>query len=186
MNSVAILRAFGIILPAGFVLYAAIRIWRARVQARSRRWGIAFQPEIGFAWQDDFKSVALLLPNRSKEHVWVEEFEIGLTRLQADDQTAKATCHEIHKIRQSVSAREMLPISLVETIYNAAGRPQRRYSCRLSSIVRFRVGAQSYEEPLPAYSLQMIGMTVSKIRRKSGPGYAFPTKEAASGGEARE
>lgn len=184
MNLSAHIRAISLVILAGVVLYLAIRIWRARVRARTRRWGIAFQPSIGFAWQDGFKSVALLLLNQSREHVWVEEIEVGLTQLEANDQTAAATCHEIRKIRQAVGPRDMLPISLVETIYNAAGRPQRRYSCALSSIVRFRVGAQLFEEPLPTYSLQMLGLTVSKIRRVNVPGYAFRTKEVASGGGA--
>jgi hypothetical protein len=183
MNPSAQIRAVSLVILAGVILYLAIRIWRVRIQARTRRWGVAFQLSIGFAWQDGFKSVALLLLNQSREHVWVEEIEIGLTQLEANDQTAEATCR---KIRQSVSPRENLPISLVETIYNAAGRPQRRYSCRLSSIVRFRVGPQLFEEPLPTYSLQMLGLTVSKIRRECGPGYQFRARELGKGRGAGE
>jgi hypothetical protein len=65
-----------------------------------------------------------------------------------------------------VGPRDLLPISLVETIYNAAGRPQRNYSFVLSSVVRFRVGEKWFEEQLPAYRIKMLGLTVGGLRRE--------------------
>ena len=120
-------------------------------------------PKIGFSRLDGWKSVALLLDNKSDAAVWTEEIEIALTGLVANQQASDATCHEIQKVHQTVRGRDLLPVSLVETIYRAAGKPQRKYSCVMSSIVRYRVGEKWYEEPMKAYQLRMIGLTVAGI-----------------------
>ena len=129
-----------LVLLTGALAYMLLRIGRGKKNSRVRRDGVDFRPSIGFALQDGFKSVALLLTNKSRKPVWTEEIEIALTELAANQQTSEATCREIHKIRQTVNPQDLLPISLVETIYMAAGKPQRKYSCILSSVVRYRVG----------------------------------------------
>src|SRR5580704_1266138 len=131
------IRALVLLLLVGGLIYFALRIWRGRRRAGPEDKDADFRPSIGFTRQDGWQSVALLLENKSDTHVWTEEIEIGLTDLVADHQTSEASCQEIQKIHQTVQARDTLPISLVELIYNAAGRPQRKYSCVLSSIVRF-------------------------------------------------
>jgi hypothetical protein len=67
----------------------------------------------------------------------------------------------------------MLPVSLVEAIYNAAGRPQRTYSCVMSSLVRYRVGEKWIQEPMKVYRLKMAGLTVSGARQDRKAGYKF-------------
>ena len=169
------IRAFASLLLAGALLYSAMRVWDRKALSRKRRLGVDFRPSIGFARQDSFQSVALLLANKSTAHVWTEEVEIALTDLRANQQTSEATCREVCKIRQSVSPHDMQPISLVETIYTAAGKPQREYSCMLSSVVRFRVGEDWREEIMDTYRLNMIGLTVSSIHRERKPSYDFKT-----------
>ena len=170
------IRALVLLLPTGALVYVALRIRRGKAGPRKRRDGIDFRPSIGFARQDGFKSVAVLLTNKSRAHVWTEEIEISLTELSANEQTTEASCHEIHKIRQTVSPRDLLPVSLVEAIYTASGKPQRKYSCILSSVVRYRVGEKWFEEPMPAYRLSMIGLTVAGIRRERKSAYDFKTQ----------
>lgn len=170
-------RALILLLPAGAFVYVALRIRRSMSGRGKQRSDVDFRPSIGFARQDGFKSVALLLTNKSRTHVWTEEIEIALTELSANQQTSEATCHEIHKILQTVSPQDLLPISLVETIYTAAGRPQRKYSCVMSSMVRYRVGEKWFEEPMPAFRLRMIGLTVAGIRRERKAAYVFKTQD---------
>jgi hypothetical protein len=165
-------RIFAGLLLAEVLFYFALRIWRA-TRKRASHSGAEFHPTIGFARQDAFKSIAVLLFNKSDDSVWTEEIEIVLTELVADQQATTATCHEVHKIRQAVPARDMLPISLVETIYNAAGRPQLRYSCVMSSVVRYRVGEERFEEPMKIYRLKMAGLTVSGARQDRKGGHKF-------------
>jgi hypothetical protein len=169
------IRAAILLLLSGAVVYFVLRIWHGKTGARKRRKEVDFRPSIGFARQDGFKSVALLLMNKSHIHVWTEEIEIALTELSANQQTSEATCREIHKIRQTVSPNDMLPISLVETIYMAAGKPQRKYSCVMSSVVRYRAGEKWFEEPMIAYRLRMIGLTVAGIRRERKATFDFKT-----------
>jgi hypothetical protein len=166
-----------LLLLAGVLIYMLLRAWLGRENSRKRRDGIDFRPSIGFAMQDGFKSVALILDNKARVPVWTEEIEIALTNLVAQQQTSEATCHQTHKIRQTVSPQDLLPISLVETIYLAAGKPQRKYSCILSSLVRYRVGEKWFEETMPAYRLKMIGLTVAGIRRERECGYVFKPRE---------
>jgi hypothetical protein len=158
----------------GSLAYVILRIRRGRLSTETLPDGVNFRPSIGFAWQDGFKSVALLLANKSGIPVWAEEVEIALTNLIADQQTSEAPCHEVHKILQFVSPRDLLPISLVETIYAAAGKPQRNYSCILSSVVRYRVGEKRFQKAMPSYKMKMRGLTVSSIRheRKFTPDFA--------------
>jgi hypothetical protein len=173
------IRVLLLLFLAGTPGYFAARAWRRKAGSRKRNDGVDFRPSIGFARQDGFKSVALLLTNKSRTRVWTEEIEIALTGLQAEEQTSEATCREIHKIRQNVGPHDLLPISLVEVIYTAAGKPQRKYSCVLSSVVRYRVGEKWIEEAMPSYSLNMIGLTVAGIHRERKPAYEFKAQDKA-------
>jgi hypothetical protein len=164
------------ILLAAALLYFAFRLWNGRSD-RANESGVDFHPNIGFARQDGYKSIAVLLFNKSDVPVWTEEIEIVLTELVANQQAAAASCHEIHKIRQAVPARDMLPISLVEAIYNAAGRPQLRYSCVMSSLVRYRIGERWFEEPMKVYRLKMAGLTVSGVRQDRKAGHTFQLRQ---------
>ena len=171
------IRAAILLFLSGGIVYMRLRIGRSRANSGKRHSGIDFRPSIGFAMQDGYKSVALLLTNKSRASVWTEEIEIALTELSANQQTAEATCHETHKIRQTVGPEDLLPISLVETIYLAAGKPQRKYSCIMFSMVRYRVGEMWFEETMPAYRLRMIGLTVAGIRRERKSAYLFKPQD---------
>ena len=165
-------RFFAGLLLAGALFYFAFRIWRGKAN-RTSSLGTDFHPSIGFARQDAFKSIAILLFNKSDDAVWTEEIEIVLTELVANQQAATPSCHEVLKIRQAVPAHDMLPVSLVETIYNAAGRPQLRYTCVMSSMVRYRVDEEWFEEPMKIYRLKMAGLTVSGVRQDRKAGHKF-------------
>jgi hypothetical protein len=63
----------------------------------------------------------------------------------------------------------VLPISLSQVIYKAAGDPQRKYSCVLSSVLRYRIGEEQFEKQMENYRLQMLGLTASSIQRERKP-----------------
>lgn len=111
-------------------------------------------------------SLALLLSNSSRAPVWVEEVEIFLFDLRADEQVTEPSCRGTLRIRQAVRPRDAVPISLGAAVYKAAGEPQRRHSCVLSSIVRYRIGEEWLEKELEVYRIQMIGLTTAKVRRE--------------------
>lgn len=179
-------RVCAAVLFVGILAYIALQIRRRKSDRRETNSGVNFQPTIGFSRLDGWASIALLLVNKSHSAVWAEEIEISLTELNAVDQTCEASCHEIQKIHQTVGQHDVLPISLVETIYNAAGKPQRKYSCLLSSIVRYSVGKDWFEKAMPRHRLKMAGLTVVKDRRERGNKSEVRTLNKPSGTETAE
>lgn len=157
---------------------AAAYFWRRKRDEDTPANRKRFRPVLGFTRLDGGESLSLLLTNDSSERVWVEEIELFLSALKADQQTSEASCHGIQKILQAVRSGDMLPVSLAQAIYNAAGSPQRRYSCLLSSVVRYRIGEESFEKTMDNYRIQMNGMKASRVYResKSSPAVPLPLK----------
>jgi len=153
---------------------AAAFFWRRKkdedIPANRKR----FRPVLGFTRLDGGESLSLLLTNDSSERVWVEEIELFLSGLKADQQASEPSCHGIQKILQAVRSGDMLPVSLAQAIYNAAGSPQRRYSCLLSSVVRYRIGEESFEKTMDSYRIQMNGLKASRVYREGKPSPAVP------------
>lgn len=159
------------------LIYFAVRIWTHKGNGSLSGTGVDFRPSIGFTHMDGWASLALLMVNKSERNVWAEEIEIALTDLIADDQTSEATYREIQKIRQTVQPRDMLPISLMETIYQAAGKPQTRYSCLMSTVLRYRVGEKWFERPLQPCKLKLAGLTVVSNHRERWTKSEFKPQE---------
>jgi hypothetical protein len=156
------------------LVYAALRFRRSAKDPEPTDAFPGFRPCIGFTALDGMQAISLLLENESTADVWAEEIEISLVDLTANNQTAEASCREILKIRQMVSADDVLPISLAGVIYKAAGGPQREYSCTLSSVLRFRVDDTWFERSLENHRIRMLGLTVSDVRRERKPAPQFP------------
>jgi hypothetical protein len=174
------LREVFLLLAAVALGFIVLRFWRRGADSASWNTRKGFRPSIGFSRQDGMASVSLLLANESDESVWVEEIEIHLTNLIANDQTVEPPFHEIKKIRQMVPPEDTLPVSLAQTIYKAAGNPQRRYSCVLSSRLRYRIGENWSEETMANYKLQMAGLTANSIGRERKPVPPFPSQNKSS------
>jgi hypothetical protein len=172
-----IMRAIFLLVFAIALGYAVLRTWRRRNGSDPTDRSAGFRPRLGFTRLDGMASLSLLLANESKKYVWAEEIEIFLSSLSADEQTAKPTYRAIQKIRQMVRSGDVLPISLCEVIYKAAGDPQRKYSCVLSSVLRYRIGEERFEKNMENYRLQMIGLTASGIQRERKPVQPFQTQE---------
>jgi len=174
MNTPAVLLLFvGIASGSGIAYF-----WRRKKNEDTPENRKQFRPVLGFTRLDGGESLSLLLTNDSSERVWVEEIELFLSGLQADQQTAEPSCHGTQKILQAVHSGDMLPVSLAQAIYKAAGNPQRRYSCLLSSIVRYKIGEESFEKSLESYRIQMNGLKASRVYRegKPSPAVTLPLK----------
>lgn len=168
LRAAAIAFAFGL-------SYAVFAIRRCRNDSDAADETSGFRPQIGFTKLDGMASVSLLLTNRSAGKVWVEEVEISLADLVANDQTAQPSHREVQKIRQAVARKDTLPISLANVIYKAAGGPQRRYACVMSSLLRFRVGEKWFEKQLATYRIDMAGLVALGISRERKPVRPIPS-----------
>ena len=100
---------------------------------------IDFAPKLKITRNNGWVSLELLLNNDAKKAVWVEEAKVIITDLDAEWQTSDPTGQVRLEIRQNVSANEFLGLSLAETIYDAAGRPQRNYTCVAGLEIRCRI-----------------------------------------------
>ncbi len=157
--------------------YTALRIRRQKKDRLQNNIHHGFRPRIGFSRLDGMESLSLLLENGFHKHVWAEEIEIFLTDLVANNQTADPTLRGTKTIRQMVAPGDTLPISLAEVIYKAAGEPQRKHSSLLFSILRYRVGEECFEKELEACRIQMLGLTLSDVRRERKPSQKLPIPE---------
>jgi hypothetical protein len=164
-----IVRVFFLVVFVIALGYSIVRIWRRRNGRDAMDGTSGFRPQIGFTRLDGMVSLSLLLENESETYVWAEEIEIFLSGLRAEEQASEPEYRGIQKIRQMVLSGDVLPISLCETIYKAAGNPQRNYTCVMSSVVRYRMGEEQFEKKLENYRLRMIGLTVSSIHRERKP-----------------
>lgn len=188
------LRVIAPLVTAASLGYIILLLWRRRSGAggglnleragNSAATRDGLRPKIGFSRLDGMASPTLLLYNKSHAPVWVEEAEILLADLIADEQVAEASCHETLRIRQTVPPRDMLSISLSACIYKAAGEPQRRYSCILSSTIRHRVGEKWIEKKLEIYRIQMIGLLAHKVRRERN--FSLPPRNRKESAEVPE
>jgi hypothetical protein len=161
--------------------YAVVRVWRRRNGLEAIDGNSGFRPQIGFTRLDSMVSLSLLLENESDTYVWVEEIEIFLSVLRAEEQATEPSFRGIQKIRQLVHSGDLLPISLCETIYKAAGNPQRKHTCVMSSVLRYRIGEEHFEKKMENYRLRMMGLTVSSIHRERKPVPTFQIQEESQG-----
>ncbi|HEV7968026.1 MAG TPA: hypothetical protein VGP19_10665 [Candidatus Acidoferrales bacterium] len=175
------IRASFLLLSAIASGYIALRVWHHGNGRDATNKNGGFRPRIGFSRLDGMTSLSLLLANESDRFVWAEEIEVFLNGLRAEQQATEPSCHEIQKIRQTVCSGDTLPISLCEVIYKAAGYPQRRYSCVLSSVLRYRIGEEWFERSLENYKIRMIGLTVSGVHRERKPVPAWKAQEESQG-----
>jgi hypothetical protein len=177
VDRVVILRLIVLPVIAVALGYALLLLRRRRISQHAANPKASFRPRIGFTRLDGMASVALLLVNESNAFVWAEEIEIFLADLEANEQVAEPSCHGRQKIRQTLGPTDMLPISLAEAIYRAAGKPQREYSCSLSAVVRYRIGEEWFEKIMETYRVGMMGLTASKLRRARGAPPRIQTPE---------
>jgi len=168
-------------LIVAIALASAVHLWRRSKDLNAADQLVGFHPNIGFTRLDGMVSLSLLLENESDERVWAEEIELFLSGLKAEDQATDPTFRGIQKIRQVVRSGDLLPISLCAAIYKAAGEPQRKYNCVLSSVLRYRIGEEQFEKKLENYNLRMVGLRVSRIHRERKPVPPIPLQENIPG-----
>jgi len=138
--------------------------WRNKNKGDSKSAQIRFEPKLGMARDDGWVYLILFLVNRSSWPVWVEEASVVLTEVDAIWQTSLPTGCAKYQILQQVAPKDTLGVSLARTIYDAAGRPQERYSCFVSTSVRYRVFGEWCNAKLDTYRLEMAALTVLSLR----------------------
>jgi hypothetical protein len=140
------------------------RLWR-KTRAESEYVESSFASELRINREDGWVSLELLLVNDASMTVWVEEATVALTDLDANWQTSIPTGQARREIRQNVRASESLGLSLAGAIYEAAGRPQGRYSCLVYIEVHYRFDDEWFSKGLDIFRVEMGALTVHGLHR---------------------
>jgi hypothetical protein len=147
------------ILLAAVLGYIAVRRWLPRSVAYD------IEPELEITRKNGWALLDLILLNRSNLPIWVEKATFALADLDADFQGAAASGEGLLLIRETVRPGGMLRISLIETVYNAAGKPQGEYSFLISGVVHYRAQYSWFEITLQTYRVRMIALSAIRLLR---------------------
>lgn len=111
-------------------------------------------------------SLNVAVSSLSCVEVWVEEARVDLVDVETNGETY-TPAQAILKICEPVAPSETLHISLINTVYNAAGRPQGVYSCIISAALRYRTDQshEEFEQSFPPYRAKMNVLVPINLRR---------------------
>jgi hypothetical protein len=137
--------------------------WLQKNKANSNSPQIKFAPKLGITREDGWAYLELQLVNRSSWRVWVEEASVVLAHLDANYQTGVPAGKARYQIFQNVSPNETLSVRFAGVIYDAAGRPQRQYSCLVSTNVRYRSVDEWCDAKLQTYYVEMEALGVLSL-----------------------
>ena len=132
--------------------------WRKKNAAQ-----IKFAARLGIIRENGWVYLQLHLLNRSSWTVWVKEATVTLIDLDAQEQTTVPTGQATHGILQNIVPNDSLSVSLARAIYDAAGRPQGRYSCLVVPNVLYRVLDEWRNVKLETYRVEMVALTVVSL-----------------------
>lgn len=153
------LELVGIVL-AGALAYFAFRHRLPRDAAYD------LEPELNITRKNGWALLDLVLQNHSKFPIWAEQATFALADLDADFQGAAPSGEGILLIRETVRPGGTLRISLIETVYYAAGKPQGEYSFLISGVVRYRAEESNwFEITLQTYRVRMIALSAIRLLR---------------------
>jgi hypothetical protein len=148
----------GVLVFIGGLAYLGSRRWFPRTAAYD------LEPELSITRKNGWALLDLVLRNNSNLPIWAEQATFAVGDLDADFQGAVATNEGTLIIRETVRPGGMLRISLIETVYNAAGKPQGEYSFLISGVVRYRAQETSwFEIALQTYRVRMIALSAIRL-----------------------
>jgi hypothetical protein len=139
--------------------------WRRKNRAESNPAQFKFAPKLGIVRENGWVYLQLLLVNRSRSTVWVQDAAVVLIGLDAKRQARDSIGQAKHEILQNVGPNDTLRVSLARTIYDAAGRPQGQYSCLVKTNVRYRVSAEWCDVKLETCRVEMAAISVRGLHR---------------------
>jgi hypothetical protein len=134
-------------------------------KAESKSSEIKFVPKLRLTRDGGCVFIELLLRNRSAVAVWAEDATVALTHFDVNRHTGISRGQARLAICQNVTPDEALSVSVAEAIYDAADRPQGRYSCLVLTNVRYRVFDGWRDARLETYRVEMVALTVVGLHR---------------------
>jgi hypothetical protein len=139
--------------------------WRRKGKDETMAAQIKFQARIEMVRQDDWVNLVLQLINQSSFTVWIESASVSLVDLDVQHQFATPMGCFTHQVLQYIEPKEILAVSIANAVYDAAGRPQGVYSCRMLASVRYSVFDEWCEARASGCRIQMAAMNVLDLQR---------------------
>ena len=124
------------------------------------------KPRLHLTLESSAGALNLAVANRSRVEIWAEEATVDLVDVETNGEVY-SPAQSVLKIREPIAPSEILRISLINTVYNTAGRPQAMYSCTIAAVLRFRTDAfvEDLEQPFPFYRAKMVALIPTSLRR---------------------
>ena len=169
--------SFAVVLLVSLTLVALATI--CIVAVRRRRGEVGVRSSLELIPQDGWSLLNLAMVNRHDSKVWIERAAFILEDMDADMQSGPAFGKGSIDVREFVPSNEALRISLIEAVYNAAGKPQGVYTFRLSAAVRYRLGERWLESETAPYQVDMVRLSSIRLRRTRVRANAIPSGKGA-------
>lgn len=148
----------------GRVLMRSLRISSAGANPAPER--LNSKPRLHLTLEHSAGALNLAIANRSRVEIWAEEATVDLIDVETNGEVY-SPAQSVLKIREPIAPSEIFRISLVDTVYNTAGRPQAMYSCTIATVLRFRTDGivENLEQPFPLYRAKMVTLIPTSLRR---------------------
>jgi hypothetical protein len=141
------------------------------------------EPELSIARKHGWALLNLVLVNHSKTPIFAEEATFAIADLDADFQSTSAATEATLRIGENLRPGQTLRVSMIETVYKAAGKPQGEYSFLISGSVKYRDGNNRFEISLQTYRVRMIALSPIRLLRMRW--YDPPPGQASTGSRLR-
>jgi hypothetical protein len=152
------------VLSGGLAVLLALRFWRRHNAPNSSR-EVCVKAELASTRTRGWTFFNLVLANHSRMRVAIVDVTLVMTDLVAKFQSGPPANQTTLKIRRMVKPGEVLPLSLIETFYAAAGKPQGGYSFVVAATIRYRAHGDLFEQALPLYRAKMFALSPNALQR---------------------
>jgi hypothetical protein len=162
------------VLSAGLAVWLALGFWQRRNAPTSSSAGpeISVKAELACTRVRGWTFFNLVLANHSRMRVAIVDATFVMTDLLAEFQASPPARQATLKIRRIVKPGEAAPLSVIESFYSAAGKPQGSYSFVVAATIRYRVHGDLFEQALPLYGVKMFALSptaLQSIRSQTKP-----------------
>jgi hypothetical protein len=129
--------------------------------------GEEFQPRLKVTLERTVYSLPLVIHNSSTEGIWVREVVVNLAEVEVEGDCYRPPPVAI-RVHAFIEPSDSLAVCLIDSVYNAVGRPRGAYTCVISPVVRCRkdvADEMPFDVPCAAYFTEMEDLSCTRIRR---------------------
>lgn len=142
--------------------------WRQKDRPDSKSAQIKFSCLLALNQDGRGNHLELLIVNRSSWTVWVEQASISFNELTAPFQSAVPHDRTEIQVGRNIEPHKILRVDIAKVLYEAAGRPQRHYSCLVSTYVLYSVFNEWCKTKTKSCRVTMQGVNAVRFHSPRG------------------